>query len=87
MLELHTLLALEIWQLVWIVVFGPPLLFFFYTAVKNRYFHPLKSFPGPFWASITDVYAAVQFFSEEEHIRLYKLHQKYGLFSFVIFPI
>lgn len=40
--------------------------------------HPLKSFPGPFWAKLTDVYGVYHAFRRDLHIITYQNHVKYG---------
>lgn len=51
-------------------------LFIVSKGFYNRYFHPLRHFPGPFWGGITDFYlvymiASVPTFGLD-------LHKKYG---------
>jgi hypothetical protein len=52
-------------------------LFTLSRAIYNRYFHPLRHFPGPFWASITDFYL-VYMVASIPTLGL-ELHQKYGI--------
>ncbi|KAH6999325.1 cytochrome P450 oxidoreductase [Ilyonectria destructans] len=48
------------------------------VAIYNRYFHPLKDFPGPFWASITPLwYYKAVITGKWEDYQL-PIHQKYG---------
>jgi hypothetical protein len=49
-------------------------------AVYNRYFHPYKDFPGPFWASITPLwyFRAVRYARGQDH--QLPLHKRYGPF-------
>ena len=49
-------------------------------AVYNRYFHPYKDFPGPFWASITPLwyFRAVRWARGQDH--QLPLHKRYGPF-------
>ncbi|KAJ9610743.1 hypothetical protein H2200_005520 [Cladophialophora chaetospira] len=49
-------------------------------VVYNRFFHPLKDIPGPFWASITSLwyFRAVRYGRGEDH--QLPLHKKYGKF-------
>ena len=61
----------------------PPLLFFLLfilvcNGIYNRYFHPLRQFPGPFWGSVTDFYKI--YLIATKHISTYEmeLHHKYG---------
>lgn len=48
------------------------------VAIYNRYFHPLKDFPGPFWASITSLwlYRAVSLAQHDDY--QLPIHKKYG---------
>ncbi|KAI5363933.1 Putative cytochrome P450 superfamily [Septoria linicola] len=44
----------------------------------QRHFHPLASYPGPFWASLTDFWNAYQFRSGQHPYTLNALHEQYG---------
>ena len=48
------------------------------VVIYNRYFHPYKDFPGPFWASITPLWywRAVRFARAQDH--QLPIHEKYG---------
>ncbi|KAF9877214.1 cytochrome p450 monooxygenase [Colletotrichum karsti] len=48
--------------------------------IYQRYFHPLADFPGPFWASVTDLWQVIQFLSLKQPYNLTELHEKYGEF-------
>lgn len=48
--------------------------------VYQRFFHPLASYPGPFWASITDLWQVSEFLSLNQPYHLTELHAKYGPF-------
>jgi len=49
-------------------------------AIYNRYFHRLRHFPGPFWASITPLwYWSVVRYGRADQVH-YPLHEKYGDF-------
>lgn len=48
--------------------------------VYNRYFHPLRHFPGPFWASGSDFWKLYICMTKESHTRGIKLHDIYGAF-------
>ncbi|KAF5576016.1 Isotrichodermin C-15 hydroxylase [Fusarium pseudocircinatum] len=43
-----------------------------------RYFHPLARFPGPFIASLSNVYYALSILSGNHHRNMLKLHRQYG---------
>ena len=45
----------------------------------NRYLHPLSSYPGPFWASVTDFY--ILFTIKSIPTEGLKLHDRYGRWS------
>jgi hypothetical protein len=49
-------------------------------AIYNRYFHPYKDFPGPFWATVTPLWywRAVRFARGQDH--QLPLHKRYGPF-------
>ncbi|KAH8803645.1 cytochrome P450 [Xylogone sp. PMI_703] len=49
-------------------------------VVYQRYFHPLSSFPGPFLASLTDLWQVYQFWGLKQPYHLTELHEKYGPF-------
>lgn len=48
--------------------------------IYQRYFHPLARYPGPFLASLTDVWQVCQFLSLKQPYNLTDLHAKYGQF-------
>lgn len=48
------------------------------NAIYNRYFHPLRHFPGPFWAGISDFWKFYIFLTKESHTRGIELHERYG---------
>jgi len=48
-------------------------------GIRNRYFHPLSRFPGPFWGSVTSLYLAYMIKSIPTFG--YELHQRYGKFQ------
>lgn len=48
-------------------------------GICNRYFHPLSSFPGPFWASMTDIYLV--FFIKYVPTHGLEMHKKHGKYS------
>lgn len=45
----------------------------------NRYFHPLRNFPGPIWGSLTDFYKLYIVAQKDAHTRGIEMHKKYGL--------
>ncbi|SPO04691.1 probable cytochrome P450 CYP3/CYP5/CYP6/CYP9 subfamilies [Cephalotrichum gorgonifer] len=49
-------------------------------VIYQRYFHPLAGYPGPFWASLTDLWQVRQYFSLKQPYNLTELHEKYGEF-------
>lgn len=49
-------------------------------VVYQRYLHPLAKYPGPFLASITDLWQVHQFLSLKQPYNLTDLHAKYGQF-------
>jgi hypothetical protein len=49
-------------------------------VIYQRFFHPLAPYPGPFWASITDLWQVSQFLSLNQPYYLTELHAKHGPF-------
>jgi hypothetical protein len=49
-------------------------------VVYQRWLHPLAAFPGPFLASLTDLWQVHQFLTLKQPYRLTELHEKYGQF-------
>lgn len=49
-------------------------------SIYQRYFHPLAEFPGPFLASITDLWQVHQYLTFKQPYNLTNLHEKYGPF-------
>ena len=49
-----------------------------YSLIYQRYLHPLRKFPGPFWATQTHLWKAYQLFTHRMPERLLALHEKYG---------
>lgn len=47
-------------------------------GIYNRYFHKLRHFPGPFWASITPLWYWKRVRWEQAEDVSYTLHEKYG---------
>lgn len=48
------------------------------TAVYRLYFHPLASYPGPFWARLTTFPSWWHTYNLDRHIWLRRLHDEYG---------
>ncbi|KAF7671296.1 cytochrome p450 [Alternaria burnsii] len=48
--------------------------------VYQRFLHPLAKFPGPFFASLTDLWQVSEFLSLKQPYNLTALHEKYGQF-------
>ena len=49
-----------------------------YQGIYYRFFHPLRGFPGPFWASVTRLWIAYRNVKADEHLVEYELHKKHG---------
>ena len=49
-----------------------------YRGIYNRYFHPLRNFPGPFWGSISDFYKLWILHTKQAHTLGLKYHERYG---------
>lgn len=49
-----------------------------YQVVYYRFFHPLRHFPGPFWASVTRLWIAYHNVKADECELELALHRKYG---------
>jgi hypothetical protein len=47
-------------------------------VLYQRYFHPLAKYPGPFLASLTDLWQVHQFMTLKQPYHLTKLHEKHG---------
>lgn len=52
----------------------------FSYVVNQRFFHPLAKYPGPFLASLTDLWQVHQFMTLRQPYRLTELHEKHGPF-------
>jgi hypothetical protein len=66
-------------NVVW-AAFASSLLYTIYYVVHQRFFHPLAKFPGPFLASLTDLWQVSQMLSLQQPYNLTDLHEKYGEF-------
>lgn len=65
------------------LVFGLAGVFVVYIVgyvVHQRFFHPLAIYPGPFLASLTDLWQVYQFSTLKQPYYLTHLHAKYGTF-------
>jgi hypothetical protein len=49
-----------------------------YRGIYNRYFHPLRHFPGPFWASVSDFFKIWILHTKQAHTLGVEYHEKYG---------
>jgi hypothetical protein len=49
-----------------------------YKTLQRRFFHPLRSIPGPFTNSISELPAALALVSGNQHVYYRSLHEKYG---------
>lgn len=47
-------------------------------VIYQRFLHPLARYPGPFLASITDLWQVHQFLTLKQPYHLTELHEKYG---------
>ncbi|KIX03159.1 uncharacterized protein Z518_06710 [Rhinocladiella mackenziei CBS 650.93] len=63
-----------------LVSFSTSLILFLFYVIYQRYFHPLAKYPGPFLASVTDLWQAYQFITLKQPYHLTVLHEKYGPF-------
>ena len=57
------------------------ILTFVIRGTYNRYFHPLKDVPGPFWNSVTDLSQLSVLSCSDLTAFSLELHQKYGMSS------
>ncbi len=56
----------------------PSLCIFVARGVYNRYYHPLRDFPGPFWSSFTDLYKLFVLSCSDVSSLGLELHKRYG---------
>ena len=54
------------------------ILAFLLKGIYNRYLHPLRRFPGPFWASVTDFHKLYILSSSDLTNLFLDHHKKYG---------
>jgi len=57
-----------------------PLLTVLILVIYRLKYHPLSRFPGPITAKLTDWYTVYHIVTGDNHVNLYRLHQKYGRF-------
>ncbi|KAF4308372.1 cytochrome p450 family protein [Botryosphaeria dothidea] len=60
------------------IAFVGSILSLVYYCTYQRVLSPLAKYPGPFWASLTDVWFATQRFQPQFHRELIRLHETYG---------
>lgn len=63
---------------VWALTASLVLCYVIYTITYRIYFHPLASFPGPFWARLSVIPSWWHTRTGDRHIWLYGLQEKYG---------
>lgn len=63
------------------------LLFALLKGLYNRYLHPLRQFPGPFWGSVTDFYKLYVVSKMDAHTRGLEMHKRYGQYKQHQLPI
>ena len=61
-----------------VTIFSVIALFAVFKGLYNRYLHPLRKFPGPFWGSVTDFYKLYVVSKMDAHTRGVEMHKKYG---------
>lgn len=49
------------------------------TVIRRRFFSPISSIPGPFWASITRAWHLRQVASGKQNLKLIEQHDKHGM--------
>ena len=54
------------------------LVYALYRGIYNRYFHPLRHFPGPFWASVSDFFKLWILHTKQAHTLGLEYHERYG---------
>jgi len=55
-----------------------PVSFLFVAGAYRLWFHPLAAYPGPFWARLTNLYAAYHAWKGDLHVDMWRCHQLYG---------
>jgi hypothetical protein len=56
------------------------LVYLCYYVIYQRFFHPLARFPGPFLASLSDLWQVFDMLSLQQPYHLTELHAQYGQF-------
>lgn len=47
-------------------------------AIYRLFLHPLRGFPGPFWARLSNFYHSYAIKKSDNYLYIQKLHKKYG---------
>jgi hypothetical protein len=58
--------------------FSSALVYILVTSIYRLFFHPLASFPGPFWARLSVIPSWWHTRLGDRHIWLHSLQEKYG---------
>lgn len=61
------------------------LIYILVIGIYRLYFHPLASFPGPFWARLSVVPSWWYTRTGDRHIWLHSLQEKYGMIGYFVF--
>jgi hypothetical protein len=56
----------KIFATVFLILAACTILPFIYQIIHYRFIHPLKEFPGPFWATVTRIWAGYHNFRMDE---------------------
>ena len=61
-------------------LFAPSYFVGLYTSITvyRLFFHPLRRFPGPFWARLSNLYHMWLIRKSDNHLVMQRLHAKYG---------
>lgn len=74
----HSLLSATHWQQYLVLLTAAIFIWFAYRVVYQVFLSPLSSFPGPFWAKLTDLWHVAVILFAQEHTAIYALHQRHG---------